>query len=138
MTMFRLPKEFELTEYGESYAADLIEGKLTPYELTIKHRMGLIEPDGSFGTLAKIIMFLYKNDYEELYNSIDLESAKDVRALDGNLNALINLGLGKGDWWSGEDYFEGRVGPGKGQRIKQSRAASLRANKQGIIEYEDN
>ena len=32
MTMFRLPKEFELTEYGESYAADLIEGKLNADE----------------------------------------------------------------------------------------------------------
>ena len=137
MTMFRLPKEFELTEYGESYAADLIEGKLTPYELTIKPRMGLIESDGSFGRIAKYIIFLYNNDYEELYNSIDLGSAKAVQTLDGDLNTLITLGLGKGDWWSGEEYHKGRVGPGKGHLTKQTRLASLRGSKYDIIEYQE-
>ena len=66
-----------------------------------------------------------------LYNSIDLESAEAIRALDGNLNALINLGLGKGDWWSGEDYHKDRVGPGKGQRMDTRRAGYV----PGIIRY---
>ena len=135
--MYNLPKEFELTDYGESYAADLIEGKMSIDELRTKHRMGLIEPDGSFGGTAKLIIFLYKNDYEELYNSIDLGSAKAIRDLYNSLNGLITLGLGKGDWWSGEDYHEGRVGPGKGRRVKQTRLASLRGSKHDIVEYRE-